>query len=55
MKLTIDGTEEEIKNTLQAIGGSKERNQETIQLDSAVAEGSNVTEARAIGFKWTVW
>lgn len=25
MKLIIEGTEQEIKNTLQAIGGSKER------------------------------
>lgn len=27
MKLTIEGTEEEIKNTLQAISGSKERDE----------------------------
>ncbi|WP_264455548.1 hypothetical protein [Weissella viridescens] len=33
MKLTIEGTEEEIKNTLQAISGSKERADNPVKIN----------------------
>ncbi|WP_419154263.1 hypothetical protein [Weissella viridescens] len=45
MKLTIEGTEEEIKNTLQAIGGSKERDSEYTGLVD-VTTGEPITRSK---------
>lgn len=42
MKLTIEGTQEEIKNTLQAISGSKERE---LEILSSLAKDKN-TDSR---------
>ncbi|MBM7617296.1 hypothetical protein JOC36_000845 [Weissella uvarum] len=57
MKLTIEGTEEEIKNTLQAIGSSDERkedisissidNSENIVVPKPVSEHLRHQEAQA--------
>lgn len=43
MKLTIEGTTEEIKNALQAICGSEERN-DNLKLDNNVVKKSITSE-----------